>query len=162
MFLSFILLRISCGSGQQTQVIYNGRQVIVKGGTPHSTIQDSNTLTIKVDSHNITLGENQLTINGVAKQLADFQKIVITVDEGKIEYQLDDKISPAKNSKKDKMPQGFVKVKGDIESGQILHKKFENSKSSTDQLEQTLNSLSSYFDKPLTSIQGFRDKNDRQ
>ena len=181
-FVSFHLLFFGCGSGAKTEVSFQGKTIIVKGGSSHSTIQKRDALEIGVDSHHITVANGELTINGVSNELPDFKKMVLAVKGGYVRVELDGRRFPEdgeftggaagdlqksgmgfrQTGKKVMLPNGFHRAKGTKGSGQVLYVQIKKARSATRELARALDKLSTYFDASLTSLQGFRDNRDQQ
>ncbi|MFQ5708941.1 MAG: hypothetical protein ACE5HO_15900 [bacterium] len=179
-----------CGNESTTEVFFNGRKIIVKGGTSHSTVQEEDALEIVIDSHHVILSDGQLTLNGVSSPIPDFKEMLLKVEGGFVHVELDGeeflmdnsaesrKIAGARGAsenargsigwkaqtskKEPALPRGFIRAKRSSGTGEVLYIRIPNSRSATQQLVESLDRLSPYFDDRLTSFEGFRDHQDQQ
>ena len=166
-----------CGSRQRSEIVVDGRKIVVSGGTSHSTEQEGNILRISVDSHNIVVAERTLTINGVESQIPEYREILLTVDGGTVSVELDGRPFPGETGtegaggqprgapeegEERSLPEGFVRASGAGGSGEVLYLETTHSQAASRQLLEAIETLSTYFDEPVTSMEGFRGRDDRQ
>lgn len=168
LFAVFALQR--CNSGARSELTFNGKKIIVNGGSSHSMISEDSGYRIEVDGHTILIDANAVMIDGITKPMPASSEIVFTVDEDGVRMngayfgQAEASFETVQASLRQpgRLPPGFVRADGVPGTGQVVYAHVTGRTSSTTLLGNTLSQFSQYFDGPLRVDQAFRETNDRQ
>ena len=74
----------ACNGGASSAITFDGREIVLRGGTSQSVSTGNGQATLQVDGHTIVVTKEHVTVDGHTKPLAAFQKMVITIKAGAV------------------------------------------------------------------------------